>query len=120
MGLGFSGWYQGQPEYLRKKSLEVSARIRPYMDADSSARICPEAYEHVNTSDLVEPPGKRLVLVMIALVGLAAVVFVANIVAYRDSRGKLADALDEIRNSPAGQGPAGRAGPHAGGTEGGS
>ena len=28
IGLGFTGWYAGQPEYLRKKMLEIAPRIR--------------------------------------------------------------------------------------------
>src|SRR6185295_4922356 len=39
MGLGFTGWYTGQPEFLRRKMLEISARIRAMMDTDSSVRI---------------------------------------------------------------------------------
>ncbi len=78
LGLGFTGWYTGQPEYLRKKQLEISARIRTLMDVDEGARICPEAYENVDTSDLIQPPGLKLAGIAIALVGMVIVVFVAN------------------------------------------
>jgi type IV/VI secretion system ImpK/VasF family protein len=78
LGLGFTGWYTGQPEYLRKKQLEISARIRTQMDVDEGARICPEAYENVDTSDLIQPPGLKLAGIAIALVGMVIVVFVAN------------------------------------------
>lgn len=96
IGLGFTGWYTGQPEYLRKKMLEISSRIRNVMDPDQMARVCPEAYEHVNTANLVEPPGRRLIGVGIIVVGLLLVVFAANISLYYHSRGNLTKALDEI------------------------
>lgn len=96
MGLGFTGWYTGQPDYLRKKMLEVASRLRGRMDADRSARICPEAYENVNTADLVQPPGRRLVGVAIVLGGLAATLFAANVAMYLDKRGAMRSSLDRL------------------------
>src|SRR5947208_17000603 len=85
MGLGFTGWYTGQPEYLRKKMMECSTRIRSLIDTDQSSRICPESYEHVDTSDLVQPPSASLVGIGIALIGLVLVLFIANAYMYRSS-----------------------------------
>ncbi|MFB3893159.1 MAG: DotU family type IV/VI secretion system protein [Phycisphaerae bacterium] len=96
MGLGFTGWYTGQPEYLRKKMLEISSRISGLMDADEQARICPEAYNALNTSDLVQPPGGKLLGIVLALVGLLIVVFVANIYLFKWSTEDLGRALDKI------------------------
>jgi type IV/VI secretion system ImpK/VasF family protein len=96
MGLGFTGWYTGQPEYLRKKMLECSTRIRNLIDTDQSARICPESYEHVDTSDLVQPPSASLVGIGIALIGLVLVLFIANAYMYRSSSSELTKALDGI------------------------
>jgi type VI secretion system protein ImpK len=96
MGLGFTGWYTGQPEYLRKKMSECAARIRHLIDVDQTSRICPESYEHVNTSNLIEPPSASLVGIGIALVGMAIVLFVANVVLYRSSSAELLRALDDI------------------------
>jgi type VI protein secretion system component VasF len=103
IGLGFTGWYTGQPEYLRKKMLEISSRIRHLMDSDALARICPEAYDNVNTANLVEPPGRRLIGVGIVLVGLLLVVFAANISLYYHSKGQLTKALDGIIESVRGK-----------------
>jgi hypothetical protein len=96
LGLGFTGWYTGQPEYLRKKQLEISARIRSIMDVDEAARICPEAYENVDTSDLVQPPGMKLMGIALALVGMIIVVFVANFLLYRSTASGLQDSLRTI------------------------
>jgi type IV/VI secretion system ImpK/VasF family protein len=96
LGLGFTGWYQGQPEYLRKKMLEVSSRMRGTMELDEAAKICPEAYEKVNTADLVQPPGSKLVGIAIAVAGLVLVVLAANIAAYLDHRATLDRSLDAL------------------------
>src|SRR5688572_4190920 len=96
MGLGFTGWYTGQPEYLRKKMLECSTRIRSLIDTDQSARICPESYENVDTSNLVQPPSASLVGIGIALVGLILVLFVANAYLYKSSSSELTNALNGI------------------------
>ncbi len=96
MGLGFTGWYTDQPEYIREKMLECSSRIRTMMDADENSRVCPEAYEHVDTSDLVQPPGGKLIGIAIALVGLIIVLFVANFFAFQWSAQDLSTALRTI------------------------
>jgi type VI secretion system protein ImpK len=101
MGLGFTGWYTGQPEFLRRKMLEISARIRPMMDADSAARICPEAYEHVNTANLITPPGRKLVGWGIALIASLLLVFALNIGMYRQSRKNMRKSLDDLVKQPA-------------------
>lgn len=96
IGLGFTGWYTGQPEFLRKKQLEISARVRGMMDVDEAARICPEAYENVDTSDLVQPPGTKLVAIFVALIGMTIVVFVANFFLFRTADKDLQAALQKI------------------------
>lgn len=96
LGLGFSGWYAGQPEYLRKKMMEIAARLRGRGDSEATSRLCPEAYEHVNTSDLIEPPSRSLVGIAIALVGFIVVLFGANVYLYRSSSGELRASLDQI------------------------
>src|SRR5580692_5586242 len=61
LGLGFQGWYAGQPEYLRKKMHEISLRIGRVLDQDQRSRICPEAYQHLDGRDLVEKPGLKVI-----------------------------------------------------------
>jgi type VI protein secretion system component VasF len=96
MGLGFRGFYSGQPEYLRKKMLECSSRLRNVMDVDEFSRICPRAYDHVDTSDLVEPPGTKLVGITIALLGLVVVILIANVSLFKISARELLEALRKI------------------------
>lgn len=96
LGLGFSGFYTGQPEYLRKKMMEISARIRTMMDKDDGSKICPEAYEHTDTSDLIEPPGRSLLGIGIALVGLILVLIAINVFMYQSASKELLDAMGQI------------------------
>lgn len=103
LGLGFTGFYTGQPEYLRRKMTEISGRIRQMMDIDETIPLCPEAYEHVDTSDLIEPPAKKLVGIGILMVGMIIVVFIVNITMFLDSKGELGDSLDSIIEHAAAQ-----------------
>jgi len=96
IGLGFTGLYTGQQEYLRNKMLQLSARLRGTVDTDVEKRICSEAYEHVDTSDLIEPAGTKLLGIGVALVGLAIVLFVANIFLFKRTSEELIDALDQV------------------------
>ena len=101
IGLGFTGWYAGQPEYLRRKMLELSARLRGHVPIDSAGNICPEAYENVNTDNLIVPPSRSLAGIGIALVGMAVVLFAANAFLYFRSRSNLTDSVNQVRAQPA-------------------
>jgi type VI secretion system protein ImpK len=91
MGLGFTGWYAGQPEHLRKKMLEVSARIRGMMD--TGKQICPEAYEKVDTRIIDLPVASSIVGLLIVFVGLAVVIAAANVALYMQKRTELKNAV---------------------------
>lgn len=98
LGLGFAGFYVGQPEYLRRKMTEIAGRIRETMDIDDTVRVCPEAYENVDTSNLIEAPVKKLAGIGLILVGLILVVFIVNITMFLQSQNSLGDSLERITN----------------------
>jgi type VI secretion system protein ImpK len=95
LGLGFTGWYAGQPEYLRGKMLDISARIKPAMDTNPAVRICPEAYEGVDTRDL-QPPASRLVGIAIIFAGLCLIVLTVQIYLFRVASVGLTGSLSAI------------------------
>ena len=96
LGLGFTGVYIGQPESIRKLMLRISGRISSMMDADEEAFICPEAYENVDTRNLIEPPGTKLGGIAIALVGLIIVWFIVCFCLFTWSSGEVAKAVKTI------------------------
>jgi hypothetical protein len=98
MGLGFSGWYTGQPEHLRRKMMECSLRLRGLINADESTLVCPDAY-NPDQRELFKPIGSSLVGISIALVILLIAVFAANIYMYHQTASDLSKSLDNIRNS---------------------
>ncbi len=104
LGLGFTGFYTGQPEYLRRKMTEISGRIRQMLDIDETITLCPEALVHVDTSDLIEPPAKKLVGIGILMVGMIIVVFIVNITLFLQSKSELEEKLDTIITHSSAQG----------------
>ncbi len=104
LGLGFMGMYVGQKEYLKKKTMEVAARLRKRMETEQSARIVPEAYEHVDTSDLIQPASRGLLGLVIALVVIGLVVLIGNAVMYGSASGDLSGALGDIERTAEGGG----------------
>lgn len=96
VGLGFTGWHTGHPEQLRKKMLELSARVRAMFEANPQAHLCPDAYAHTNTTNLIQPPASSLVGIAIALVGLVIVLLLANVYLYWSSANQLKAALNQI------------------------
>ena len=98
LGLGFTGVYIGQPESIRKLMLRISGRISSMMDADEEAFICPEAYENVDTRNLIEPPGTKLGGIAIALVGLIIVWFIAGVCLLKGTSDEVAKAIKTIED----------------------
>ena len=96
IGLGFTGWYNGQPEYLRKKMLEIAPRVKTFVDADETGLITPETYKHTNTSNLPLPMAASLVPLLIILTGTLIMVIVVNIFLFRSTSEELSQALDSI------------------------
>jgi type IV/VI secretion system ImpK/VasF family protein len=96
LGLGFTGWYAGQTEYLRGKMLDISHRIRPAMDTDQSARICPEAYVGVDTRDLIQRPGLSIGAIAVIFLGLCLIVLTVEIYLFRAASLSLTDSLTAI------------------------
>jgi hypothetical protein len=96
IGLGFTGLYTGQPDYIRRKMLEISARMRGMIDADQAARICPDAYEKVDTRNLTLPPNRSLGALMVALVVMVAMVLVGYVQLFRGASRELTESLNAI------------------------
>ena len=96
LGLGFTGWYSGQPEYLRGKMQDVGQRIRPFMETSQKAKICPEAYVGVDTRDLVQRPGLTIGAMAIIFLGLCFIVLTLEIYLFRAASLSLLDAATAI------------------------
>lgn len=97
IGLGFTGLYTGQQDHIRRKMLEISSRIRQWIDADHAARITPTTYEGVDTRNLTQPPGRSLVGLVIAATVLIAAVSVGFIYLFRASASQLTTSLNAIQ-----------------------
>jgi type IV/VI secretion system ImpK/VasF family protein len=86
LGLGFTGWYTGQPEFLRKKMIDLEQRIPPELiDTQHTAKVCPEAYQYLDTRNLVEPPGLKLATMGILFLGLVFIVLAVNFYLFRQA-----------------------------------
>jgi type VI protein secretion system component VasF len=102
IGLGIAGQGPEDTEGLRRMMAKMQARLRGRMEVDPSARICPEAYESLNTANLIEPPARSMAPMAIALVGTVIVLAVANLLFFRHSSADLSTALQEISGSTRG------------------
>ena len=89
IGLGFTGIYFKQPEFLRKTMLSMAPRIRRYIDADETARICADAYEGVDNRDLTEPPSRKVLVVGLIFLCLTVAALVSYIWLYHQSTREL-------------------------------
>lgn len=96
VGLGFSGMYVGQPEFLRKTMMTIAPRIRHLVDSDQASRVCGEAYEKVDTRDLVEPPSRKMFVIAMIFLICAVSVMVAYIWMFKSATGELNTALQKI------------------------
>jgi hypothetical protein len=100
IGLGFPGLYTGQPEALRRKMNELAVRLRGMIDTDQVGRICPEAYENIDTRMLTQPPARSLMGLGIAAALMVVVVLATYFVLFRQNSKKLIDALNNVDQGP--------------------
>ena len=97
LGLGFTGWYTGQNEYLRKKMLDVGQRVpRELLDTQHTAKVCPEAYDYLDTRNLVEPPGLKLATIGVVFAGCLLIAMAVNFYLFYDATTGLSTSLKEI------------------------
>ena len=96
IGLGFTGIYFKQPEFLRKTMLSIAPRIRHLVENDQNAKICPEAYEKVDTRNLVQPPGSRMLLVGLVFACFTLAVLISYVVMYRMASTNLNQSIKEV------------------------
>ena len=96
LGLGFTGFYAGQPEYLRRKMMEMNARLRDVMETEAGARIVPEAYEHTDPSDLIQPPTRSLVSLVIVMLVVLVSLIATSVYLYMDQSAEMRRAFDSI------------------------
>jgi type IV/VI secretion system ImpK/VasF family protein len=97
LGLGFTGIYFQQPEFLRKTMLTIAPRIIQFMERDPSSRICPDAYEKVDTRNLVEPPSTKFVYVGIVFACFTLALLIAYFWLYRHNSSLLLNSFEAIR-----------------------
>jgi type VI protein secretion system component VasF len=96
IGLGFTGIYFKQPEFLRKTMLSIAPRIRHLVENNQDARICPEAYEKLDERNLVQPPGSRMVVVGLVFLCFTLAVLISYFVMYRQASKNLNDSIEEV------------------------
>jgi type VI secretion system protein ImpK len=96
LGLGFTGWYATQPEYLRKKMETIARRISGAMEPDPAARICPEAYQYLDTRNLIEKPTIKIGAIALIFLALCLVVLAVNFYLFKVGSVGLAQSLHEI------------------------
>jgi type VI protein secretion system component VasF len=99
LGLGFCGIYFKQPEYLRGLMQRLLPRIKNYLGEDPGSRLCPEAYEKVDTRNLVEPPGTRMVLVLILFLAFTVAVGVTYWFLYSTAKRELVRTFQVIKTN---------------------
>ena len=96
IGLGFTGWYQLQPEYLRKKMRQIAQRIANYVESDEHSLVTPDAYRHTDTTNLPLPVSESLAPLVLIIVGLVVLVAGMNFYLFKRSSTDIHEALTTI------------------------
>lgn len=99
LGLGFEGFFEGQPERIAEYKNDIARRLRGerLIDTALSARLCPDAYDSTDTSDdLVKPVGGTIGGVGVLAVGLLIVFVLTVFVGYYLTSRELQQTLREI------------------------
>jgi type VI protein secretion system component VasF len=99
IGLGFTGIYANQPDHLRRKTREIAAKVRGLTESDQSGRVTPDAYENVDTRTLTQPPARKLIGLVIALVVLFVVLLASYVFSFRAATKDLSETLTGIKSA---------------------
>jgi type VI protein secretion system component VasF len=100
IGLGFQGIHTGDDKG-RKELVGLQRRLavmtgRHAGRGEETDRVCPDAYDHVNTTKLTIDTGRWLVPIAIGLVVMLVGMVVANILTYRQAQNGLVEELARI------------------------
>ncbi|MDQ7013588.1 MAG: DotU family type IV/VI secretion system protein [Planctomycetota bacterium] len=99
LGLGFEGFFEGQPEKIAEYKNDIAQRLRAdrLIDASLSNRLCPEAYENIDESmGLIKPVGGTIGGVGIVVVGLLVILILTIFVGYAVASKRLQGTLERI------------------------
>ncbi len=97
LGLGFRGLHANNPDQIEKYMSQTSARVAPAARDRRGDYLCPQAYEHTDERNLVEPPNHKLVVIgLIFLIGLA-VWFWASKAAFRSASREITNTVESIK-----------------------
>jgi len=96
LGMGFVGECVGQPARLREYASQIFPRVKHLMDLDPKARLCPDAYQHTDTTDLTERPGKWLGFVLVLFIFLCLSSLVLYVGWYVSATKEVAGAITQI------------------------
>lgn len=96
LGLGFVGSHRGDAEFLRRKMIEIAQRIRHVLEADPTARICPEDYTNVDTRDLRERTSNKVWLMVVIFVVGALTALACNLYFFYSASSDLQNSLKVI------------------------
>lgn len=97
IGVGFTGWYQSQPEYLRKKMRQLAPRILDYMpQGNDRGYITPDAYKHTNNTNLPMPVSASIMPLVISLLALVILVGTLNYMLFSQASSEMQGALETI------------------------
>lgn len=99
LGLGFCGFYIGQPDVIKQKTSEIIPRIRKWLESDTFSRITPETYEHLNTANLVEPPTFKLLGIAIMFASMALFVLAFVVFLFHSASSDLSQAIETIQQN---------------------
>jgi type VI protein secretion system component VasF len=99
IGLGMTGIYGAKPQMLRKKQSEIVQKIRGLLENDSKKLLCRDAYENINTENLIEPPIKPPLLIAVTMVGMIVVLLLVYFMAYTTSTRQLQEQLHAMNRA---------------------
>jgi type VI protein secretion system component VasF len=96
IGLGFTGWYSSQPEYLRKKMETIARRIGVPQDQRAAGRLCPEAYQFLDSRNLIEPPAGKIGFIIVLFAALCIMAAMTDFYLFRLGSDGFINSLKEI------------------------
>lgn len=94
LGLGFTGWYANQPEHIRELMETIAQRLSG--DFESLPRLSPEAYQPLDTRNLIVTARSRIGLMLLAFFSALVIAMCLSYLVFFFSTNELREALQDI------------------------
>ena len=96
LGLGFTGAFAGKPQQIKTLLSRMTDKIADLKEFDPHAPVCAAAYQHVDKRNLIEPPGRKMIMLALVFACFTLAAALSYIWMFKTASEELSDSIEVI------------------------